>query len=48
MPEVNNENCKGENIMALEPESLRKEFATKCSGKNPFKPTKSPKSLGDI
>jgi entry exclusion lipoprotein TrbK len=48
MPEVNIENCKHENIMALEPESLRKEFASKCGGENPFKASKSPKSWGDI
>lgn len=48
MPEVNIENCKRENIMALEPESLRKEFASKCAGENPFKPSKAPKSWGDI
>ena len=48
MPEVNSKNCKRENIMALEPESLRKEFASKCVRENPFKPSHSPKSWGDI
>jgi entry exclusion lipoprotein TrbK len=48
MPEVNIENCKRENIMALEPESLREEFASKCTRENPFKPSKAPKSWGDI
>jgi entry exclusion lipoprotein TrbK len=48
MPEVTIENCKRENIMALEPESLREEFASKCIGENPFKPSKAPKSWGDI
>ncbi|MES9841948.1 MAG: entry exclusion lipoprotein TrbK [Candidatus Thiodiazotropha endolucinida] len=48
MPEVNNESCKPENIMALEPESLRREFASNCFRENPFKPSQSPKSWGDI
>ena len=48
MPEVNIENCKRENIQALEPESLRKEFASKCAGENPFKQSKAPKAWGDI
>jgi entry exclusion lipoprotein TrbK len=48
MPEVNIENCKSKNIMALEPESLRKEFASKCNRENPFKPSKAPKSWGNL
>lgn len=48
MPEVNIENCQRDNIMALGPESLREEFASKCIGENPFKPSKAPKSWGDI
>ncbi len=38
MPEVNNENCKHENVMKMEPDSLRQKFASLCLRRNSYKP----------
>lgn len=39
MPEVNNENCKLENIQRIDNKDTQKEFAGKCSRRGTFKPS---------
>jgi entry exclusion lipoprotein TrbK len=46
MPEVNNENCRHENVAKLEPTDLREKFASLCLKRNKLRPTENPKSWG--
>ncbi len=46
MPEVNDENCKLDNIKQMEDNPMRKEFAGRCARESPdtIAPTKNPKN----
>lgn len=37
MPEVNNENCKTENILKIKSKSLQQEFSSQCLRRGEFK-----------
>ena len=46
LPEVNDENCRHENVMKIEQEELRQRFASMCLRRNPFQFTEKPKKWG--
>ncbi|WP_419591186.1 entry exclusion lipoprotein TrbK [Thiolapillus sp.] len=46
MPKVNNENCRHENVMKMEPEALRQKFASLCFRRSAIKPSDKPKTWG--
>uniref|UniRef100_UPI003AF5DA6A entry exclusion lipoprotein TrbK n=5 Tax=Thiolapillus sp. TaxID=2017437 RepID=UPI003AF5DA6A len=46
MPKVNNENCRHENVMKMEPEALRQKFASLCLRRSTIKPSDKPKTWG--
>lgn len=43
MPEVNDENCKLENIQKIEEKGMQQEFAGKCARRGTFKPSEPKK-----
>lgn len=46
MPEVNNENCRHENVMKMEPKELRQKFASLCLRRNAIQSSDKPKTWG--
>jgi entry exclusion lipoprotein TrbK len=46
MPEVNDENCRLNNLNKLEPEELRRKFAALCLNRDALPPGDKPKSWG--
>lgn len=43
MPEVNDENCKLENIQKIEDKGMQQDFADKCARRGIFKPSEPKK-----
>ena len=43
MPEVNDENCKLENVQKIEDKGMQQDFAGKCARRGTFKPSEPKK-----